>query len=633
MLGGGKTTMSVAKKLDMLSIDSKVLKSLIPLKRLSPQQLKEIFSKASVIDLARGRTLFMLGDNDNSTFFLLSGEMEFLSGNNKIAIKGGSKNAKCALFDARPRPVTAKAKSKVSVLCIDSGLLEIMLSDYSQNNYEVSEIEGEDNRDWMTIFIQSLTTMNLPASNMQALVMRMQQVKARAGDTVIKQFDDDEFYYIVKEGRCAVSRKASSQGVDVRLAELGVGDGFGEESLIANEERAATVRMLDDGVLMRLGKKDFLELLASSVLTFVTYDEASSMIESDVSFLDVRNVSEHTRDGILNSINIPLAVLRFKLAELNNKKKYVVYCDDEGKSSAAAFLLTRAGYQSVVLKDGLASVPSAAKIKLKALRIATARIAANSDTVVRKAVAPVAEVISLLPYEAELQNGQSSGQDPKAPTRKLKKTRSIAENVPDDHELIANARLKTEEEQGKAKKAIKDKELAEAEADRLRAEINEINERLKQKDIQNSRAEVELQLKLDEEKRRAERALTEQKARSQLALKQELEAQLQKSKRQSERELVGLVSNAERLRAKFLEKSRKVRANEEALQRVEDELDAVLIENKKFSSDNEALSKKIETERLHAANVEQAHKKALAENEQLKTEINDAQIETKLRFR
>jgi CRP-like cAMP-binding protein len=47
----------------------------------------------------------------------------------------------------------------------------------------------------------------------------------------------------------------------IPLAELGLGNTFGEEALISEDKRNATVRMLTDGALMRLKKADFLELM------------------------------------------------------------------------------------------------------------------------------------------------------------------------------------------------------------------------------------------------------------------------------------------------------------------------------------------------------------------------------------
>ena len=64
----------------------------------------------------------------------------------------------------------------------------------------------------------------------------------------------------------------------IKLAELGVGDTFGEEALIAEAKRNATVTMLTDGVLMRLNKQDFRELMNEPLLQWVSYDKAREII-------------------------------------------------------------------------------------------------------------------------------------------------------------------------------------------------------------------------------------------------------------------------------------------------------------------------------------------------------------------
>jgi CRP-like cAMP-binding protein len=50
-------------------------------------------------------------------------------------------------------------------------------------------------------------------------------------------------------------------GSSVQLAELKEGDAFGEEALVADTVRNATVVMKTDGMLLRLSKQDFNELL------------------------------------------------------------------------------------------------------------------------------------------------------------------------------------------------------------------------------------------------------------------------------------------------------------------------------------------------------------------------------------
>ncbi len=70
-------------------------------------------------------------------------------------------------------------------------------------------------------------------------------------------------------GKCVVTRETPLNRDGIKLAELGVGDTFGEEALIAEAKRNATVTMITDGVLMRLNKKDFRELMNEPLLQWV----------------------------------------------------------------------------------------------------------------------------------------------------------------------------------------------------------------------------------------------------------------------------------------------------------------------------------------------------------------------------
>ena len=62
---------------------------------------------------------------------------------------------------------------------------------------------------------------------------RMVEVIAKAGDVIINEGDPSEYYYIIIEGRCRVSRMVGGRaGQKIFIAELTAGSGFGEGALI-----------------------------------------------------------------------------------------------------------------------------------------------------------------------------------------------------------------------------------------------------------------------------------------------------------------------------------------------------------------------------------------------------------------
>jgi len=183
--------------------------------------------------------------------------------------------------------------------------------------------------------------------------MRLQRVPYRAGDVVIKQGDEGDFFYVIVSGKCVVTRETPLNKEGIKLAELGVGDTFGEEALIAEAKRNATVAMLADGVLMRLNKQDFRELMNEPLLQWVSYERAREIVARGGRWLDVRLPSEHQNLSIEGSLNIPLYFIRLKLTTLDPKVPYVVYCDTGRRSSAAAYILVERGFDAYVLTGGL----------------------------------------------------------------------------------------------------------------------------------------------------------------------------------------------------------------------------------------------------------------------------------------
>jgi rhodanese-related sulfurtransferase len=205
----------------------------------------------------------------------------------------------------------------------------------------------------MTTLLQTKAFHRIPPGNIQAIFMRMQQVHFNAGDVIIKQGDEGDFFYVITRGKCTVTRETPLNKEGIKLAELNVGDTFGEEALISHNRRNATVTMLTDGALMRLGKQDFNTLLNEPMVAWVDHDEARRIVAAGGKWLDVRLPSEFEAYHEPGAINIPLYFIRLKLNTLDTKTTYVVCCDTGRRSSAGAFVLNERGFDTRVLRGGL----------------------------------------------------------------------------------------------------------------------------------------------------------------------------------------------------------------------------------------------------------------------------------------
>jgi rhodanese-related sulfurtransferase len=225
--------------------------------------------------------------------------------------------------------------------------------------YEVAELQAQFGNtggdDWMTTLLQTKAFHRIPPANIQAIFMRMQRVACRAGEIVIQQGAEGDYFYAIVSGKCIVTRETPLNREGIRLAELSVGDTFGEEALISEAKRNATVAMATDGVLMRLNKQDFRELMNEPLQQWVSYEEAREIIGKGGRWLDVRLPSEFQNLSLEGAVNIPLYFIRLKLTALDRNVPYVLYCDTGRRSSAAAFIMLERGFDAYVLRGGLSS--------------------------------------------------------------------------------------------------------------------------------------------------------------------------------------------------------------------------------------------------------------------------------------
>ncbi len=337
-----------------------VLKSFAPLDGMKRENLTALAKKVSVKALQGGRPLFTQGDTDKRTVWLVRGRVEALEGEKVVAsIKAGTPEARNPLFPALPRRVTVRAIDDVRYLSIDSDLLDVMITWDQTGSYEVEELQAQlqsaGSDDWMTTLLQTNAFHRIPPANIQAIFQRLQRIPCRAGEVIIKQGDEGDYFYILVQGKCIVTRETPLSREGIKLAELNVGDTFGEEALIAEAKRNATVTMSTDGVVMRLNKQDFRELMNEPLLQWVNPDGARKILERGGRWLDVRLPSEYQNLAVEGALNIPLYLIRLKLSTLDRTKPYLVYCDTGRRSSAAAYILVERGFDAYVLKGGLSN--------------------------------------------------------------------------------------------------------------------------------------------------------------------------------------------------------------------------------------------------------------------------------------
>ncbi len=336
----------------------------MPLDGLKRESLAALAKKIRLHRLGAGEVLFREGDPAARTVWLVSGRVEIQrSGQPPVFLNGATVEAACALCGGSPRSATVRAVTAIEYLSIESELLDVAITWDQTGIYEVAELKQEfastSSDDWMTTLLTTKAFHRIPPANLQAIFQRLERVPYKAGETVIRQGEEGDYFYMIVSGTCLVTRETPLNRTGLKLAELTVGDTFGEEALLAGTQRNATVSMLTDGVLVRLGSEDFRGLMSEPLLQRVSFERATEIVARGGQWLDVRMPREFQTHAIAGSMNLPLFILRPKLGSLDRNVPYVVACDTERRSCAAAFILVELGFDAYVLKGGLNLNPQA----------------------------------------------------------------------------------------------------------------------------------------------------------------------------------------------------------------------------------------------------------------------------------
>lgn len=337
--------------------------SLVPIKALGMEHCRELLSQSEVCSINKGEVVFSEGEAMQSIVYVVSGEVGLQIDNKNVKnIKGGSRLAKLPLEQGKVYQHTARAMTDLVCVKVDPNTLDIMLTWDQSGGYEVQDLHDSadaEGDDWMAKLLQAEVFQRIPPGNIQSIFMRLETHHFKTGEAVIRQGEEGEHFYIIRDGQCRVIRKTRKNPDGMVLAKLRAGDNFGEESLISGGKRNASIVMETDGVLMSLSKTDFLELLNNPLLKWVSYTEGQQLVADGAIWIDVRLPVEYQAQHIQRSVNIPLPLLRVKLEKLDPARRYLIYCDSGRRGSIAAYLLSQHGIDAYVLQDSLDNVPVA----------------------------------------------------------------------------------------------------------------------------------------------------------------------------------------------------------------------------------------------------------------------------------
>lgn len=136
-------------------------------------------------------------------------------------------------------------------------------------------------------------------SDLEELATHLIERRFPKNATVVEEGLPGDYMYVIREGRVKVT-KASEDGREKIMNFLETGAFFGDMALVGDETRSASVKTLEESVLLALSRRDFIDLLRQSPdLSLSVIEELANRLREtneQARSLSFQGVEERTRN-------------------------------------------------------------------------------------------------------------------------------------------------------------------------------------------------------------------------------------------------------------------------------------------------------------------------------------------------
>lgn len=311
------------------------LRRLEPYSRLNGQQLMDLAARCKELTIAAGRHFEVRSETMRGQCFLLEGSVQICAVGSRQtrvleSVAHPSARARKPLLsaDSDAGDVHIRTKLKSRILIVDSEVKR------TPGSVHVTPIGSTDESRWMRRFLGSALAADLPPAQLRNLFRAFETSPVKARQVIGRKGDPPSRFHIVKSGQVRIQDR-------VTLAVLGPGEFFGEDSLIRNSPRNATISMLTDGELVSIGEASFRDLVRTRFMR---------RLEPGRVAVHLNLVGDDHPEKESAHLNVRIEGLRNALSLLDRDIRYLLL-GAATDVELAAFILTHHGYQVFTEQD------------------------------------------------------------------------------------------------------------------------------------------------------------------------------------------------------------------------------------------------------------------------------------------
>ncbi len=285
------------------------LKRFDPFQAMGTAELDAALRHAQVLQAPAQRWLLRPGRRLSGRYYLIRGTVRLFSPQRDVRPRSAA--ARLPLYPGCEAMFT---RGTVELLRVDAAAIASLLSAAR------SHPGTRDSPVWERRFMDAPLLRRLDAGVWQQLLSALTERPFEEGDRLVVEGSAAHDFFVLKSGHAAVRRRGQT------LAHLGPGDFFGEDALLLNARRNATVTATRKGSVLRLPKARFMDLLVDNLVRFV--DGADEGVCIDIG-----------QDGAL-------ARLRESILSLDPKSRYRIVGGEPRERALATFILNQKGFDA-----------------------------------------------------------------------------------------------------------------------------------------------------------------------------------------------------------------------------------------------------------------------------------------------
>ena len=237
-------------------------------KNLTSSDCEVIVKAFEKVAFKKGDKVITQGDRKAETFFLLHSGTCDISVEGKGTVLKATKGVafgELALLHNAPRAATVTAEEAVVAWRVDATTFKAILMGKAK----------QDAKDYSGFIGEVPLLRSLKEGERRALLDALSEVNFSAGAVVIKEGDQGDAFFLIRDGEVKCTKRSAKEEVSKRLTK---GDFFGELALISASDgrRAVTVTTTAPTTLLRLDRDAFERLLGPSALSAKAIEKAAA---------------------------------------------------------------------------------------------------------------------------------------------------------------------------------------------------------------------------------------------------------------------------------------------------------------------------------------------------------------------